>query len=367
MQLRTLKLISSNIIIIHLNDRLVVGGVSVIIKILSEAIKNKGWINKIFIANSRNAIYKQNGLIADDWVFSGFGKIKIVMECFFPLKLMREIKNNKKNGQVIIHLHTPFLPVSISALVSSKVCRVPLIYTVHANNSHIPIIYRIYERLLMLVVDEIVFELKSSLKDYSIISTFKKNKWIPFGVDKSSANIRWAPNTGESFIFILANRLDPNRMTKKLVEAFINQKEITDRLIVIGDGPEKNAIQKYVNDSGISGDVEFISTVEEKKLQTYFEKSSCFLTLSASGDVGMAAKIAANMGMPLLSYEFDLRETSDLYAATTVDDLSTKMRQLKKLDHLLLKEYGENIKKQLGANAGDMIESYMHIYQNTNE
>lgn len=350
-------------VIIHLNDRLILGGVSTIIKILSIAISKNNWIGKIYVAENKSQSYPSDGLISDYWGLAGFGKLMVLFKCICPLKLISIIKENLKLSKVVIHLHTPYLPVSIAGFIAAKICRVPLIYTVHANRTHIPKFYKFYEGILVRCVDKIVLELRASYRDYPFLHLNPKMIYIPFGVDEDVSKIQWKPHDGKEFVFVAANRLDPNRMTINFIKAFIDQKCEKDRLLIIGDGIDKEYLSKYINDAGATGFIEIIPAVKERYLQEYFARADCFLTLSASGDVGMAAKIAANMSMPLIAYEFDTVDSEEFYSATSIEALSSKMRNIKNMDKVALINYGAGINKLLAAKSDEMTCMYMDLYK----
>lgn len=350
-------------VIIHLNDKLILGGVSTIIKILSAKICGNNWINKVYVAEKNSQSYPADGLISDGWKLTGFGKLIVLFKCICPLKLISIIKESLRHSKVVIHLHTPYLPVSIAGFIAAKICGVPLIYTVHANRTHIPKFYKFYEGILIRCVDKIVLELRASYRDYSFLHMNPKMIYIPFGVDEEVSKIQWKPHDGKEFVFVTANRLDPNRMTVKFIKAFIDQKCEKDKLLIIGDGSEKEYLSKYINDAGATSFIEIIPAVKEQHLQKFFERADCFLTLSASGDVGMAAKIAANMSMPLIAYEFDNVDIEEFYSATSIGALASKMRNIKNMDEPALVKYGAGINKSLAARSDEMTCMYMDLYK----
>lgn len=351
-------------LVIHLNDRLVTGGVATIIILLNNAAKRAGIESRIFLAEKKGSIEKIDGLIGSFWCLTGMRKWITLASSIFPIKLILLILKYKiSNKDPIIHLHTPYLPVAASAIIASLISNTPLVYSVHANLAHIPKFYRFIETFIIKFSSKTILELKASRADYPKLAKSPDTSWIPFGVDKLSISRKWTPSKNKNFTFIAANRLDANRMTSIFIEAFALQHNDDSVMIIVGDGPELISLSNQVLELDVKDFVKFHSSVKENELQHYFNDADCLITLSTFGDVGMTGKIAAGIGMPLLAYEFH-GSSQEAYTAHTINELSNKMINIKNntFDDLIV--YGAYINSKLSFDSERMIEKHLSIYKN---
>jgi glycosyltransferase involved in cell wall biosynthesis len=81
---------------------------------------------------------------------------------------------------------------------------------------------------------------------------------------------------GRQKTIITAGRLVPYKVHEILVRAFANYPSLPARLVIVGDGPERPAIERLVNSLGIHDRVELIPWVEQSRLGELMRESDIF-------------------------------------------------------------------------------------------
>jgi glycosyltransferase involved in cell wall biosynthesis len=101
------------------------------------------------------------------------------------------------------------------------------------------------------------------------------------------------------FIFLTVGRLVPVKNIALQLRAIkkLNNKDKV-KLIVVGDGPEKDCLKKLTNDLGISEQVIFYGWQE--KLGDLYYSADCLLLTSDSEGYGLVAVEAINCNLPLI-------------------------------------------------------------------
>lgn len=346
-----------------LNDRVVTGGVATIMGVLAKAVSDSGGLVRFWLNSGDAGLVSTTAPCAKlGFGLSGLRKLLTLLCSPLPMGLIMHVLRDRLNGRrPVIHLNTPYLPCAISAVSASVLTGAPLLYTVHANKSHISRMYWGIEQVIYFFASKFILELAASRNDYAKRNAGKV-EFIPFGVEAKNAALRWQAFNTEEFTFIAVNRLDPNRMVDVFIKAFSLQRDGNkSRLRIVGDGRSKEELMALVADLGCADRIEFLPTVAESQIQHLLVKCNCFLTLSVGGDVGMAAKIAAGLGMPCLAYEF-ASSTESFYSATSIESLSRKMAFIASLRLSDLRDYAVNTTAELRTDARSMVESYLAAY-----
>lgn len=349
-----------NISLHIVNDRLVVGGVATIIRMLRNESLAQGAKCTLWVDESDGAMERETNQLA--WGLNGWRKWMTVACAPAPVKLVASIVRDKIRGlSPVLHLNTPYLSTALTTLVASFFTRAPIVYTVHANKSHISAFYWALENFIYRRADRVILELSVSLSDYRGKSQ-QKITFIPFGVRQANTVRKWTPRSAGPFTFIAVNRMDRNRMVDVFIEAFAAQMAANDaELLLVGDGEEKAALTELAIRLGCGERVRFSPAVEEVAIQDLLVASDCFLTLTASGEVGMAGKLAAGVGIPCLAYEFDQSVPAD-YSAISSEQLAFKMAQLAKATASELLDHASRTTAALHSSSEDMVSAYMRAY-----
>jgi glycosyltransferase involved in cell wall biosynthesis len=215
----------------------------------------------------------------------------------------------KKNIQ-IVHVHHPFW-MGKKGLRLAKIYNCPLVLTYHTRLEkyahYVPINNRIFKNFLShLIIKnfarkcDLIIAPTLDAKDYlRNIGVKTQIEVIPTGVDfelyrsvdsNEIDHLHSMYRSGKEFILLSVSRLSKEKNLYFLIDGIIALKKITKiafKLLIIGDGEEKEHIEKYVNAHGLSEIVFFVGAVEPTKLCKYYMFSDIFVFASTSETQGL--------------------------------------------------------------------------------
>jgi glycosyltransferase involved in cell wall biosynthesis len=132
---------------------------------------------------------------------------------------------------------------------------------------------------------------------------------IPTGIDLnpyqevSGASIRNKLNWGKERILITIGRLAAEKNLKTLLSAcaLAMEADPNTRLIVIGDGPQKDDLKKFTKELGISELVHFTGLVPFEQIPRYLKAADAFCFASVSETQGLVTMEAMAAGLPVVA------------------------------------------------------------------
>jgi len=139
--------------------------------------------------------------------------------------------------------------------------------------------------------------LNFSIKQFSEIITpgdnFKNIKVVSNGVkiDEKMNEV-----TENEFDFISTSRLVKWKNVEKIIDL---AKETSCKVLIIGDGPERDNLEKYAKDLNVK--VTFLGKMPQSLLRSYMQKSKIFVLLSDYEGQSFALLEALSLGMPILA------------------------------------------------------------------
>jgi len=153
-------------------------------------------------------------------------------------------------------------------------------------------------------------------------------------------------NTKEK-IFFSAGRLHPVKGFKYLIEAFSKANKVFPKwkLIIAGDGEEKDTLEKLIKDKNLQNNIQIIGF--QKDISKYFRMASVFCSTSKQECFPMVLLEAMSFGLPVISFNVpsgprDIicnNEDGFLIEPFSIDDYSKKMINLMR-DNVLRKKMG---------------------------
>ena len=217
-------------------------------------------------------------------------------------KIYKEII--KENSIDIVHLHSCIWGGLGGAFIAKKLS-VPFIITEHSSY---------YGRFKVNFLEK--FIIKKSFKNANkVISVseylksyiYKYNKAeievIPNMVDCAEfLNNRVEKRAGEKFTFLTLCYLKNNKGVDILIRAFCNYFKGKDvKLIIAGDGPEKDNLVKLVNDLKINDQVIFKGALKREEVKIEMNKCDVFALGSKFETFGVVLIEALASGKPVIS------------------------------------------------------------------
>jgi 1,2-diacylglycerol 3-alpha-glucosyltransferase len=221
----------------------------------------------------------------------------------------------------IVHLHHPFLSGSIGL----RICRprgIPLVFTNHTRydlyaHAYLPILpYVISETMLQAYLPafcracNLVIAPSAGMRDVLIrLGVDADVQVVPNGVDLK-------PFLGEQqvvdrekygfeqddVILLYVGRLGPEKNLPFLLRSFAGTAKAYEkvRLMIVGDGPERDNLQDRVKTMGIQKKVVFTGMVPYENLPGYLNMADAFVTASVTEVHPLSIIEAMAAGLPVL-------------------------------------------------------------------
>ena len=218
----------------------------------------------------------------------------------------------------VIHSHDPS-SIGLLALKASKRYRIPHVHTYHTlyaeYRHYLPLPLRPSRRMVILFsrtfcnsCDVIIapsLQMKRELESYGINHPIHP---LPFGVDEEefSREIEW--NVRAEFglpsedLLLFVGRLGKEKNLTFLLRAFkrLLYYRDTARLIIAGEGPQRQTLQRYAVELGIAPYVVFIGLLERKRLIDLY-KQALLVFASKTETQGMVLVEAMMAGSPVIA------------------------------------------------------------------
>lgn len=213
----------------------------------------------------------------------------LISEFFTARRLIKKIKPD------IIHAHW-VIPQGFIAFLLKKIYKIPYITTAHAGDVF-TIKSAFLKKIARLVINNAAVCTANSNYTKKTLFELSKNdqiKVIPMGVDLSSFH----PNKKDDSIknkmvadplLLFVGRLAPKKGIKYLIKAFppILKRFPKSKLIIIGEGPEKNKLIELTKNLELNNHILFLGAISNKILPRYYATADVFICPSIilkSGD-----------------------------------------------------------------------------------
>lgn len=224
----------------------------------------------------------------------------------------------------VIHSHHPILVGQAAANIAEKY-NLPLVFTYHSR-------YHEYSQYLPIrsdALDEFIRDAinswldgymrrcqhivapsesirKKLTEDYGVVSSISV---IPTGIDLKlfqkgdGHKIRQRYEWHRDKILISIGRLVKEKNWSRLLEAFklVIEKQPNARLVLIGDGDERERLENYSQELGIFDRVEFIGNLPFNHVPDYLHAADLFCFASRSETQGLVTMEAMSAGLPVVA------------------------------------------------------------------
>ena len=224
----------------------------------------------------------------------------------------------------VIHTHHPFL-LGQTAAGKARDLNLPLVFTFHTQyheyTHYIPFSQEQVQEFIknrvmnwlreyMRKCQHIVIPSESMrsilVNDYGLVDRFTI---IPTGLDiapyktadGSALRAEWG--WPDDKILISVGRLAEEKNWTTLLQAFAkaHKKQSNLRLVLVGDGPQAQALRQLVNELGITKRVLFVGRVPFEQIPTYLKAADLFVFASVTETQGLATLEAMAAGLPVVA------------------------------------------------------------------
>ncbi len=308
------------------------------------------------------------------------------MVSFFPSSLWKGISLCKKNNYDLINTHFA-IPSGPTGIILSKLFKIPHVLTIIGGD-----IYDPSKRLSPhknIVLNRIISYIVNKSDKVIAISKDTKERTIKYyEVEKEINIVHYGlelPNfekhtrselglSDDDFILIAVGRLIKRKGLKYLIKAIEKLDDGRIKLLIIGDGPDKENLKALSRELKIDSQVNFLGPIWGDKKFQYLHASDVFVLPSLHEGFGIVFLEAMYCGLPIITTNYGGQrdfiidtENGFLVPVGNVDALADKIRFLltnEKVRHKISKNNKRHIKDFYISN---MANKYEEIFKRTLE
>jgi glycosyltransferase involved in cell wall biosynthesis len=247
-----------------------------------------------------------NGGMLPNFKKSHMAKIQlpllILINIFYIFRLIKKEKID------LIHAHW-IIPSGFVCNIVKSILRKPLIVSVHGSD--IVLIrnpyFRPIGRHILKAIDTCTVN-STATRDL-VLGVFRSNKEpqiIPMGVDlnvfKPFSRHTYGNNSEKSPTILTVGRLDKNKGFNYLIDAMpkLIHKFPKLKLIIVGDGPEKNNLLNQIKNLHLEQNVSLAGAVRNKDLPKFYNQADLFVLPSLKEGLGVVLLEAMACGTPVI-------------------------------------------------------------------
>ncbi len=139
-------------------------------------------------------------------------------------------------------------------------------------------------------------------KEIKVINNFVDTNYFSPAEEKNKKEIRAYIDKCllSDFVITHVSNFRPVKRLNDVIKVFeLINKEVPSHLVLVGDGPERSAIESYVRDLGLEDKVCFLGKLDN--FAPILRQSDIFLLPSESESFGLAALEAMSCGLPVIA------------------------------------------------------------------
>jgi glycosyltransferase involved in cell wall biosynthesis len=183
---------------------------------------------------------------------------------------------------------------------------------------------------------------------------------IPLGIDRPPA----APNASradfgipaDAFVMLTIGRIVPRKSSVQLVEALAKCARPNAHLVLVGDGPESDAVRDAARAAGVGDRVHLLGFVTEQRKAAALSIADIFVSSSQHEGFGLVFLEAMAFGLPVVCYDrggqTDFLRTPDTGHVVRLNDLDALTQALVELHD------DPQLRQRVSANNRREVEAY---------
>lgn len=204
-------------------------------------------------------------------------------------------------------LHTHFYFMGAIAAKLPKLAGIPMVHTEHSSKLNKPL------AAISSLDKKLAKKAFAAASVVTAVSTAYTNRLHQnFGIKAQvvpnvlalASQLTESPNHRlTNFTWISVGRLIASKGMNTLLDAFANtlQQCPNQQLWIIGDGPQKVALQNQIEQLGIQDKVELLGAMPREQVQAHLTNAHAFVLLSQSETFGVSYIEAMAMGLPVVA------------------------------------------------------------------
>lgn len=212
-----------------------------------------------------------------------------------------------RNTPSVVHVHAGAIsPFAWGGIRAALQAGLPTVVTVHSVWGPLAEpAARIAHRFVRWVDRGVVVTSVSTMAADRVAGALNLPKVLvtPNGIDTA----RWSPLPCEqhsSLSFIAVQRLAPRKRSVELIDMFAEVQAAVPavRLTIVGDGPQRAAVEKRIAHHNLHDHVRLAGRVGYSELRGLLERADVFVQPSVMESFGIAALEARSTGLPVIAF-----------------------------------------------------------------
>ncbi len=173
----------------------------------------------------------------------------------------------------------------------------------------------------------------------------------------------------ENFTFLFVGRFQPQKNIFILLNCFADLKNENVHLKIVGDGFQKDELQKFANELGISKNTEWLGWLDKKSLRNAYQQADCVLNPSTYEGMPNVLLEAMACGVPAIASNIMGNDevvkdnfNGFLFDLSKSQEMTDRMSQI--LDRKTQKEFSINARKWVEENFSwhRVAEEYIELF-----
>lgn len=295
-------------------------GVATSINILKQQLEENGHKVYVFTTTDPQAVEEKNVFRYESIPFVFFKDRRIAVTTVVPI--IRKVKQLKID---IIHTHTEF-SMGLAGVNTGKMLGLPVIHTYHTwYDKYLHYLWngkiitrdtvKILSKFFCNQTDAVIVPsetIKTVLLDYNI---YKPINILPTGVplpqkidniiiNDLRARLNLAPN---DYVLLSVNRLAEEKNLLSVLNKMedLRQKLPQVKLVLVGDGPQREELEIFVHKNKLSDTVMFVGFVAHEYTDAYYQMADLYVNLSLSETQGLTFIEAITNQLPVVAMDSD--------------------------------------------------------------
>lgn len=240
----------------------------------------------------------------------------------------------------VAHFHAGIVsPVAMIGARDAQARGIPSVITVHCLWSYATPGFRLLDRLVSWRDWPVVLSAVSEVAARPIQRIARKREVLvlPNGIDNEAWEVSPGPRRADMVTIVSVMRLAPRkrplhllRMVRKLRER--TPADVSLRVLIIGEGPERKQLEKYIGAHGLDDVVELMGRRSRDQIRECFATADVFVAPANLESFGIAALEARCAGVPVVAKrrtgirEFIEHEQEGLLADSDEDMVEQMLR-----------------------------------------
>lgn len=220
----------------------------------------------------------------------------------------------------VIHVHSPFLLGRLGAHAARQY-GLPLVFTFHTLYDqyvhYLPVAQQVTKSLVITIAMDFCNRCDLVIAPSRIIESYLQEigvktevEVIPTGIDLeefANNDSHWLQKNYQvspaEKVLLFVGRLGKEKNVKFLLEAFgrVQQEIPHARLVIVGDGPDKEELRKYCFKLGIAGKVIFTGLLSRDQIVHCYASAHLFVFPSVTETQGLVIGEAKAAGLPVVA------------------------------------------------------------------